>query len=94
MSVLLKLCDTLQEWDRIVYTLDGEVVRESEAVHLGPFEQKRGSLFLEEARSPRFDFELEDLLKKTGWKQQLWVDGTTKHLDLLKNEGKVFVKGR
>lgn len=89
LSFLLKMCDTLQEWDRIVYCSDGEVVRESKAVKLGPFRHKDGILIWDRPLALRFRFEREDQLALTEWDATLWEKGTRTHLSLLKHQREV-----
>lgn len=86
LSFLLKMCDTLQEWDRIVYCSDGEVVRESKAVKLGPFRLKNGMLIWDRPLRLRFRFERQDQLALTEWDATLWEKGTRTHLSLLKHQ--------
>ncbi len=91
LSFLLKMCDTLQEWDRIVYCGDGVVVRESKAVKLGPFRHNHGTLVWDRPLHSKFRFERQDQLALTEWDATLWERGTKAHLSLLKHKGEVFV---
>ena len=70
LSFLLKLCDTLQEWDRIVYPSGGPPIRESEKVEIGPFKKTRGGLQLEEGLKVQFTFTLRNVLDQSGWQPE------------------------
>lgn len=92
LSFLLKLCDTLQEWDRIVYPSGGPPIRESEKIEIGPFHKKHKSLRIEESLKVRFTFTRKEVLDQSGWDPDRFRDGTRRHLRLLKNNAQAFVQ--
>ena len=91
LSFLLKLCDTLQEWDRIVYPSGGPPLRESERIEIGPFYKRKG-LQVEEPLKVRFTFNRKDVLDQSGWDSERFRVGTRRHLKLLKNNNRAFMQ--
>lgn len=91
LSYLLKFTDTIQEWDRMVFIEGGGNIKESECVELGPFKRSKRGLRIVNQIDLKFKFARQELLDTIDWNQEVWRNGTKKHLQLLKNRKEAFI---
>jgi hypothetical protein len=91
LAFLLKMCDTLQEWDRRVFPAMGHPVRETDAIHISRLRRAGGHLSIEKKLHVDFSYPDPDVLARTQWSATRFTEGTARHLKLLTHKGSAFI---
>jgi hypothetical protein len=91
LAFLLKMCDTLQEWDRIVFPSVGLPVRETDSIRISPLRRAGGHLSIEKKLRIDFSYPNGDVLARTHWSAARFAEGTARHLKLLTHKGSAFI---